>query len=101
MKKSQLTPEQEARALFEREYGKNTTNFMTPEVLEYGMLGPNVAYEISKGTGFTNDTIYGLSIVKQNADGTTKRLTDMSGCEQSMGKVRQRMISLREAWRKD
>ncbi len=66
-----------AREILHREYG-HAPNFMTPDVLEVGKLHPCVAFEVSKGTGFEQEPIYGVSVVRVRCDGTTKRLTRLS-----------------------
>ena len=66
-----------AREILHREYG-DAPNFMTPDVLEVGKLHPCVAFEVSKGTGFEHEPIYGVSVVRLRCDGTTKRLTRLS-----------------------
>lgn len=38
-------------------------NFITPHILRYGWIEEGkVAFELSKGSGFTSDIIYGVSI---------------------------------------
>ena len=66
-----------ARQILHREYG-HAPNFMTPDVLEVGKLHPCVAFEVSKGRGFDDELIYGVSVVRLRCDGTTKRLTRLS-----------------------
>ena len=66
-----------AREILRLEYG-DAPNFMTPDVLEVGKLHPCVAFEVSKGTGFKQEPIYGVSVVRLRCDGTTKRLTRLS-----------------------
>ena len=42
-------------------YGKN---FMTPDVIEYGWVDSNVAYELSSGSGIVaGTTIYGVTFL--------------------------------------
>ena len=41
-------------------YGKN---FMTPDVIEYGWVSDNVAYELSSGSGIVGDTLYGVTFL--------------------------------------
>ena len=84
-----------AKQIINKEY-KGKKNFMTPEVLSYGNISNNVAYEISTGRGFDNEKIYGLSIVKLNDDGSTKRMTDHSGCFSSMYEVDKRIENLKD-----
>ncbi len=66
-----------AREILHREYG-DAPNFMTPDVLEVGKMHPCVAFEVSKGSGFEGEPIYGVSVVRVRCDGTTKRLTRLS-----------------------
>lgn len=40
-------------------------NFMTPDVIEYGLINANTAYELSKGAGlFSDKQIYGVTICR-------------------------------------
>lgn len=66
-----------ARQIIKKEYG-NSKNLMTPNVIRYGKISENVAYELSEGTGLTNNTIYGVSIVMMDEQGNTKREFDLS-----------------------
>ena len=38
------------------------SNFMTPDVIKYGHIDNNRVYELSTGTGFNNNEIYGVTI---------------------------------------
>ncbi len=64
-------PDMTAREILRKEYG-DSRNFMTPRILGRGLL-PAGAYELSKGGGFDHETIYGVSVVWLNPDGTTER----------------------------
>ena len=75
-----------ARKIIRMEYG-DSKNFMTDRVLKMGKINKNMAYELSSGRGFTNDTIYGISIVELLADGKTKRRTDLSECCKNLEEV--------------
>ena len=37
-------------------------NFMTPDVIEWGFVGDEYVYELSKGTGFVGEEIIGVSL---------------------------------------
>lgn len=50
-------------------------NFMTPNALRYGWKG-DLAYELSEGTGFRNNLIWGVTVVR--SDGTNEY--DLSRC---------------------
>lgn len=79
--------------LIRREYG-GSSNFMTPTVLAYGLLDDCTAYELSKGTGFLNEIIYGLSIAQERPDGTMSRRTDLSDCFHSRAAIDARIEEL-------
>jgi hypothetical protein len=53
-----------------------TANFMTPDVIKYGMAG-NYVYEISTGKGFMNDSIYGVTVLERD---TGNKRHDLSKC---------------------
>jgi hypothetical protein len=58
----------------------NATNFMTPDVIKYGMAG-NYVYELSTGTGFMNDSIYGVSVLERNSGNKRHDLSKCFGTE--------------------
>lgn len=65
-----------AKEIFKMEYG-NSKNFMTPEILKVGKINHNLAFELSQGTGFENEEIYGVTLVEIQGDKTTRR-SDLS-----------------------
>ena len=46
-----------AKEIFKIEYG-NSKNFMTPNILKVGKINHNLAFELSRGTGFKNEEIF-------------------------------------------
>lgn len=49
---------------------------MTPEIVRYGQQGDYV-YELSKGTGFSGEGIYGVTVVSSRTKGTRNDLNKM------------------------
>jgi len=85
-----MTPEQ----AFRQEYG-GSVNFMTPNVVRYGWIKKDqFAYEISKGLGFDNEPIYGITIVEVTANGKTQRRTDLGQMFFSMEEARAHIAAL-------
>lgn len=39
-------------------------NVITPDVIEYGLISKGRAYELSEGTGFKGEELYGVTICK-------------------------------------
>jgi len=72
-----------ANEIFFKEYDSGK-NFMTPNVIRRDKVSPTRAYELSSGLGFTNDTIYGVTVVDVITGGGTKRRTDLCGCYHSL-----------------
>lgn len=66
-----------AKDIVRLEYG-DSKNFMTPEVIKYGKISKNLAYELSFGIGLCREDLYGVSVVELLDDGTTRRRTDLS-----------------------
>lgn len=66
-----------ARQIIKREYG-NSRNFITPQIIRYGKVDKNLAYELSRGEGIKGEDIYGVSVVELKQDGTTERRIDLS-----------------------
>ena len=68
-----------AREIFRKRYSQGAKNFMTPHIVGYGKINCNVAYELSSGRGFENDTIYGVTVLSFNPKKqTTRSLHDAS-----------------------
>ncbi len=61
-----------AKQILRAEYG-SSTNVMTPNVLDSFLIGPNVAVELSTGTGLDGEPIWGVSVAIVRPDGTTYR----------------------------
>ena len=87
-----------ARQIIKKEYG-NSKNFITPYILRYGKISENVAYELSEGTGFEHNAIYGVSIVTVDEQGNTKREFDLSKHFDSLLEVEGYIGRLREGRR--
>ena len=62
-------------------------NFITPQVIKYGKINRNLAFELSSGRGiFDDNTMYGVSIVSiisHEYPIETKRMTELSNSFQS------------------
>lgn len=65
-----------AEEIIAKEYG-NSRNFITPTVIKYGMLSSNRAYELSRGTGFYQEPIFGVSLVQYYPE--TKKTERLQG----------------------
>ncbi len=62
----------ESKQLFD-EYIKGK-NIMTPEILQFGVSG-KYAYELSQGTGFKREPIFGVTVLRRK---TGERRDDLS-----------------------
>lgn len=58
--------ESEIKEIFERVYN-GATNFMTPYVERYGKRG-KVIYELSSGSGFNCERIYGVTVLSLDGE---------------------------------
>ena len=67
-----------AREIIKKEYGYESRNLMTPRIISYGKITPGIAYEVSSGTGFNNEPIWGISFAQLMKDGSTIRRSDLS-----------------------
>ena len=84
-----------ANDMFLMEYGGGK-NFMTPTVLERGKISLYRAYEISRGKGIYDQTIWGVTIVDYNPDTKeTTRRTDLGDCFQTARAASARVTSLK------
>lgn len=52
-----------AREIFYQVYG-SSKNLMTPRIATRRKKGKRLAYELSTGTGFRNEIIYGVTVVR-------------------------------------
>lgn len=87
-----------AKAIFKSVYG-DSTNFMTPDVLEYGELPKDRYYELSEGEGFDREPIFGVTVVFLDYDGKHKRSENESKLVFSMREARQYIEQLKEGVR--
>lgn len=70
--------QEEIQQLFEETLkGKN---IMTPNIIEFGEVGDNynLVYELSEGTGFSGEPVFGVTVLEVLDDGTVKRRSDKS-----------------------
>lgn len=90
-----------ARQMIRQEYGDGK-NFMTPTVIKVGKRGPCRAWELSTGTGFRRETIYGVSVVDwDNLTDETTRRTDLGECFQSLSSAESYIADLPEKFKED
>ena len=61
-----------AAQILKREYG-SSKNTVTPTVLDRVLLSPNVAAELSEGTGHNGQPLFGVSVAVRLPDGKTVR----------------------------
>ena len=66
-----------ATQIITQEY-KGSRNFMTSQVLKYGKITVNMAYELSRDKGIFDESIWGVTIVTLNSDNTTTREQEKS-----------------------
>jgi len=58
---------------------KGQRNFMTPTKLKVGKLNPNVAYELSTGSGLGHgNRLYGVTVVSAGKSGKTNSQHNLS-----------------------
>ena len=76
MKTTVTRHENRANAIFAKEFN-GSPNFMTPYVIKRGMFG-TLAWELSSGSGMLGTgTLYGVTCLRQNDDGTITRENDL------------------------
>lgn len=54
-------------------------NIMTPHVMRYQHVGHKIVVELSEGTGFSDDKLYGVTVVRK-VDNIWKQDHDTSKC---------------------
>jgi hypothetical protein len=84
-----------ARQIIKREYGEHSRNLITPRIISYGKITPGIAYEISEGTDFNHNRIWGISIAQLMNDGSTIRRSDLSCMIREYQQVREYVRKLK------
>jgi hypothetical protein len=92
--KAKTTEAKRAEDIIMKEYG-NTRNSITPDVLEYGIIRENIAYELSSGRVQQND-IFGITLTRERPDGTTQRLYELCRFFDSEQKAREHITELKK-----
>ena len=64
-----VTLRRRARALFRGTFG-DSSNFMTPELIEYRIVG-QYAVELSRGSGIWNNALYGVTVLELDGSRTS------------------------------
>lgn len=90
-----MSDEQTARAIFKRTYG-NVGNFMTPNLIEYGLIAPYMAYELSKGEGIGGGTIYGVTVLRSKYGKPTEKLRELSECFETIALAKRHISKIIE-----
>lgn len=92
---NQLAHSLSARQIIKREYGEYSRNLITPRIVSYGKITPGIAYEISEGTDFNHNPIWGVSIAQLMNDGSTIRRSDLSCMIREYPQVREYIKKLK------
>lgn len=86
--------ERKAFEIWQKEYG-DSRNFMTPDPIGYGWIGKTLVYEIAEGTGFNQEPIFGVSIVRIMPDGSVQSEHDLANVFPSEQDARSYISELR------
>ena len=73
--------------IFEKHF-KGEKNFVTPLVVEYGAAGKNLIYEISKGKMFSDDWLYGVTVLRVTEGNKTIHEHDLCKSFNTISKAR-------------
>ena len=68
----------EVAEAFRSEYGSKG-NLMTPHIQKYGKKHQYL-YEVSQGTGFSHQKIWGFTVLEIHSDGSITRAYEISQC---------------------
>jgi len=88
------TEEKRAEDITLKEYG-NSKNSITPDVLEYGIINRDIAYELSSGREQQNG-IFGITLTRERPDGATQRLYELCRFFDSEEKARDYINKLKK-----
>jgi hypothetical protein len=83
-----------AKDIIKGAYG-SSKNFMTPNLISYGKISSDVAYELSSGRGLFNSMLYGVSFAKINIDGTYEKVYDLSKSFESLDEAKRYIEKLK------
>lgn len=81
-----MTATEQATKIFKKTYG-NSANFMTPDLIRYGLLADYVAYELSSGSGLGGSTLYGVTVLRSTYGRKVEKLRDISKCFDSLAEA--------------
>lgn len=70
-------------------------NIMTPHIVEYGNTG-RFLFEISEGTGFSREHIFGVTVLELLEDETVKRRNDLNKLLDTLEDAREHAEGLEE-----
>ena len=84
-----------AREIIKGTYG-SSKNFMTPNIISYGKISSDIAYELSSGRGIFSDMMYGVSVARKNPDGSYKKMYDLSKSFGSLDEAKKYIDSLKK-----
>lgn len=73
-----MTPEQMTPGQIFRSAVRGV-NIMTPHVMRYKHVGDKIVVELSEGTGFSDDKLYGVTVVRK-VDNIWKKDHETSKC---------------------
>ena len=77
-----------------RKWSKEHCNFMTPDLLKV-VVGHNYIIEVTKGNDFSNKTIFGVSLFKNNSSFSRYPEDDFSECVESLVEVNRKIVDFK------
>lgn len=67
----------QAKTIFKRTYGRQG-NFMTPNLIRYGLIAPYMAYELSSGEGINGGQLYGVTVLRSKFGKPIEKMRQIS-----------------------
>lgn len=68
-------------------------------IMSYGKINRVMAFELSKGSGFEHDTIYGVTVAKVVKGGKAERQYSLSGCFHRLSDAKGHIAHLKQRFR--
>lgn len=92
----ELKDRRAGQAIFKKVFPdpSKSQNFMTPDIIRYGIIEGNIAYELSEGD-FMGDDIFGVTIRGYNDESGEVLKPDGSDCFDSLDAAEKRIQELK------
>ena len=93
-----LHPSSEGQYSTFRQWQKDHPNIMTPHIISITRKGSNKFIELSEGTGFSGENIYGVSVIDKTPEGYhTRSDVKLNRMFYSMHEAKEHVVMLKRS----